>query len=384
MVSKQTKKYKIAFVGNTAWSMYNFRLGIIRKLRDEGHDIVVVAPKDTFSTKLVSEGVSYIHIPMENYGTNWFQELKTILRFIKLYRNEKFDFIFHYTIKPNIYGGIAAAVNRIPFIAITTGLGHFLNFKKSLPRIFTLLLYRLTGVLSKEVWFLNKDDKNIFIQKNIVKENKTRIIKGEGIDTDWFKTNTFQKTNDHISFLYAGRVIWDKGIGDFITVARKIKKEYPKTQFSILGFVDPSNPNAVEYEQLLNWQKEGIINYLGETVDVRPYIEKADCLLFPSYYREGLSRILLEAAAMECPIITYDNVGCRDLVEDGVNGYLCDLKNSDHLIEKVKLFMSLESEQQKEMGRKGRVKIMGDFSEEKIWKNYFDALDKYLGDFYIN
>lgn len=377
-MSKKGRKYKIAFVGNTAWSMYNFRLGIIRKLRDEGHEIVVIAPKDTFSTKLVSEGVSYIHIPMENYGTNWLEEFKTLLRFVRLYRREKFDFIFHYTIKPNIYGGIAAAINRTPFIAITTGLGHFLNFKKSLAGIMTLFLYRLTGTLSKEVWFLNEDDKNIFVKKNIVKEKKARIIKGEGINVNWFKPNGFAKQHDNINFLYAGRVIWDKGIGDFITIARRIRAKYPQTRFSILGFVDPSNPNAVEYEQLLNWQKEGIIDYLGETVDVRPYIEQSDCLLFPSYYREGLSRILLEAAAMERPIVTYDNVGCRDLVEDGVNGYLCDLKDVDMLERKIEQFIALDREGQIQMGKNGRIKIIEDFAEENIWGHYFDAVEKYL------
>jgi glycosyltransferase involved in cell wall biosynthesis len=377
-LSKERRKYKIAFVGNTAWSMYNFRLGIIRKLRDEGHEIVVIAPKDTFSTKLVSEGVSYIHIPMENYGTNWLEEFKTLLRFVRLYRRENFDFIFHYTIKPNIYGGIAAAINRTPFIAITTGLGHFLNFKKSPAGIMMLLLYRLTGTLSKEVWFLNEDDKNIFVQKNIVKEKKSRIIKGEGINTDWFKPNDYGKQHNNINFLYAGRVLWDKGIGDFITVARRIRAKYPQTRFSILGFVDPSNPNAVEYEQLLNWQKEGIIDYLGETVDVRPFIEKSDCLLFPSYYREGLSRILLEAAAMERPIVTYDNVGCRDLVEDGVNGYLCDLKDVDMLESKIKQFIDLDREGQIQMGKNGRAKIIEDFAEENIWGHYFDAVEKYL------
>ncbi len=370
-------KYKIAFVGNTAWSMFNFRLGIIKELKQQGHDVVVIAPKDTFTAKIVSEGVSFMHIPISSYGTNVIEEAKTLAKFIRIYRKEKFDLIFHYTIKPNIYGTIAAAIARTPSIIITTGLGRLLSFKNSIAGVFTLNLYRVAGRLAKEVWFLNNDDKSVFLFKKIATENKMRLIKGEGINTDWYKPNGYVKKENDIKFLFAGRVIWDKGVGQFVEAAKKIKEKYKNVEFQILGFIDPNNPNAISYSQIVKWQNEGVIRYLGEATDVRPYLERCDCLIFPSFYREGMSRILMEAAAMERPIITTDNVGCREVVDDGINGFLVEKNNVQDLILKISDFIQMGNEQKKEMGKAGRIKINKSFREKQIFPVYLNTIEKY-------
>ncbi len=372
------KKYKIAFVSNTAWSMYNFRLGIIKELKEMGHEVVVIAPKDTFTAQLISEGVSFRHIPLSSYGTNIWVELKTLFKFIRLYREQDFDLIFHYTIKPNIYGTIAAALTRTPSIIITTGLGHFLNFKNTLAGIFTLNLYRLAGRWAKEVWFLNKDDKSIFLSKGITDEKKSRLLNGEGINTTWYQPNGYVKKDKVIRFLFAGRVIWEKGIGEFVAAAKEIKKSYGNVEFQVLGFIDPANPNAVTYEQIVKWQKDNAIRYLGEATDVRPFLEQCDCLVFPSYYREGLSRILMEAASMERPIITTDNVGCKEVVEDGVNGFLVAKNDVGDLVEKIKKFLELSFEEKEKMGRAGREKVIRNFEESHIIDVYKQSLSIHL------
>ncbi len=358
--------------------MYNFRLGIIKELRSLGHEVVVIAPKDTFTAKLVSEGVSFKHISLSSYGTNIITETKSLIKFARIYKKEKFDFIFHYTIKPNIYGAIASAIVGTPSIIITTGLGHFLNFKNTVAGLFTLNLYRLAGRLTKEVWFLNEDDRKVFLKKKIVKQNKARLLNGEGINISWYQPNGYVKKDTTTRFLFAGRVIWDKGVGEFVEAAKRLKNKYTNVEFQILGFIDPSNPNAVSYEQVVQWQKNGIIKYLGEATDVRPFLEQCDCLVFPSFYREGLSRILMEAAAMERPIITTNNVGCKDVVEDGVNGYLVEKNNVEDLKNKMTQFLELANPNKKSMGIAGRKKVVENFNEDQIIEVYLESLEQYL------
>ncbi len=359
--------------------MYNFRLGIIRELKNQGHDITIIAPMDAFSAKLTSEGFSYRHIPLESYSTNFSIEFRTLRAFIKIYKENGFDFIFHYTIKPNIYGTIAAAYCRIPSVMITTGLGQFLQFRKSLTGKLTVNMYRFAGWLAKEVWFLNEDDMNVFLKERITRKNKSVLLSSEGINTDWFSPNGYKKDYNEVRFLYAGRVLWDKGVGEFAEVARKLTAEYPNVKFQILGFVDNSNPNSVPRETLVQWQNEGVIQYLGEATDVRPYLERVDCLVFPSYYREGLSRILLEAASMGKPIITTDNVGCRDVVIDGETGYITQPKDIDELEDAARKILELSHAERREMGMKGREKVVREFNEKDVFPYYYKTIEKLMG-----
>ncbi len=350
---------------------------MIKKLKQLGYHIIVIAPKDTFSSKLISEGVSYKNIAIYNYSTNPIGELATINRFRKLYKQNKIDFIFHYTIKPNIYGSLAAWLCGIPSIAITTGLGHFLNYKNPIVKTLTTSLYRLGAAVSKEVWFLNEDDKNTFLKKRIVSKEKAKLLPSEGINTDWFSPNGYIKKTTDLTFLYAGRVLWDKGVREFAEAAKFIRNKYKNIHFKILGFVDPNNPNSVPYDEILKWQRENIISYAGETTDVRPFIERSDCLIFPSFYREGVSRILLEAAAMAKPIITTDNVGCREVVDDGLSGYLVEPKNTQDLIQKIEQFIQLPDTEKQQMGQRGRSKVQQLFDEKKVIEYYVSTLQKY-------
>ena len=370
---------KIAIVSNTSWSVYNFRLGLLERLKAYGHEVVIVAPKDEFSSKLIAMGFSYEVVKINNYGTNPLNEIKIIQELTQIYKKHQFDFIFHYTIKPNIYGSFAAKRCNIPSIAITTGLGHLFSYKSYIVRKFTMSLYRLASHYSKQVWFLNQNDLDTFVNKKIVKPEKTILLHSEGINVQWFKPTDRKPKNDKIVFLFAGRILWDKGIKEFAAAAETITKEYKNVEFHLLGFIDPSNPNSVPSAQIQTWQKNKTIKYLGDTDDVRPFIEDCSCLLFPSFYGEGISRILLEASSMGKPIITTDNVGCREIVEHGKNGFLTKPKDVEDIINKIKTFIAIDQKKRDKMGREGRAKVLREFDEEFVIKRYFETLSAFLG-----
>ena len=378
-MSTSNKNIKtIALVSNTSWSLYNFRLGLIRHLKARGFRIVVIAPKDAFTAKLIAEGIDYKEVEIHNYGINPLNEIKLIFSLIHLYKEIRPDLIFHYTIKPNIYGSFAAWYCRIPSIIITTGLGHLFEFKNWLVRTITLFLYRMACQLSKESWFLNSNDLDVFVYKLIVKKSKTLLLKSEGIDLDWFSPQTSKKHIKTTVFLFAGRLLEDKGILVFRDAAEIIKKKYHNVEFQVLGFVDQSNPNSIEYEKLLEWQKQNIIRYLGETTDVRPYLANCDCLVFPSFYREGVSRILMEASAMERPIITTDNVGCREVVDNGINGFVIPIKDIKSLAAAIEEFLLMNKENREIMGKAGRRKMEREFDETLVLNVYDQAVERYL------
>ncbi len=367
-------------MSNTSWSVYNFRLGLIRRLKDLGYEVSIIAPQDNFSAKLVAEGFNFHHIYTSNYSTNPLNDLRTLLQLIRIYRKNKFDFIFHYTIKPNIYGTLAARWCKIPSIAITTGLGRLFSFNNKVVKFLSTKLYQIAAKYSQQIWFLNQSDLDSFIDKGITTKKKAFLLPSEGIDTQKFKPKESYYINEkkQLSFLFAGRVIWDKGVKEFVEAAKIIKREYKYIEFQILGFIDPSNPNAVPYEDIQNWQKRNIISYLGETEDVRPYLENSSCLVFPSFYNEGISRILLEAAAMGKPIITTDNVGCRDVVKDNYNGFICKIKDKDDLVLKLQKFIALTRKEQELMGLNGRKVVLNNFNEEQIINIYVDYLNNHF------
>ena len=371
---------KIVLVSNTSWSLYNFRLGLIRELNDTGFDVTVVAPRDSFTSKLIAEGISYREIEIKNYSINPLDDLRVLLQLTSVYKSIKPALIFHYTIKPNIYGSIAAYLRGIPSISVTTGLGHLFEFKNFLIRWITLFLYRVSAWMSQEMWFLNENDRDIFVYKRIVSVKKAKIIKGEGINTSHFSLRKKKNFNQPDRFLFAGRLIWDKGVQEYVDAAKVIKEIHPNCRFEMIGFVDQSNPKAVTYETLTQWHKLKFIKYLGETSDIRPYLHKATCLVFPSYYREGISRILMEAASMETPIITTDNVGCRDLVDDGINGFLVEPRNSEDLVEKINYFIELDAEDKLVMGKLGRKMMVKNFEEKLIINKYLATVKRLVGD----
>jgi glycosyltransferase involved in cell wall biosynthesis len=224
------------------------------------------------------------------------------------------------------------------------------------------------------VWFLNEDDKELFISSNLVDSSKVVVIPGEGINTRVFKNSNELKCSEHLSFLYLGRILWDKGIGEFVEAARNIKRGNRKVLFKILGFIDQKNPSAISADVIEGWQREGIIEYLGASEDVKNTILSSSCVVLPSHFREGIPRSLLEAASLEKPVIATDIPGCRDVVDDNTTGYLCQPRNASDLQEKMERMIQLSYEERIRMGKAGRQKIKDQFEISSILKCYQNSI----------
>lgn len=370
------KRFTVALLSNTSWSIYNFRLGLIQQLQKAGIHIVVIAPRDAYSDKLEQLGCTFEPISLHQYGTNPFQDIKYLQQVGKLFSKYAINFLITYTIKPNIYANLAARLYGIPGIAVVTGLGHLFT-KKSWKTVIARLLYKIALFPNRQVWFLNQEDRQFFINSKIVRTAQTDYLPSEGIDTQFFTPDNRRIPIGTFTFLFAGRLMDEKGVRDFANAARIIKSKYPQAKFEILGFIESDFPHAVSREELQNWEAEGILNYLGETDNMRHHLNRADCVVLPSYYREGVPRILLEAASMELPVITTDNVGCRDIIRHNYNGFLCKKRDIHSLAYWMKQMLHLSPEKRLIMGRRSRNLVVNIFQEELIVNRYLAVLEQY-------
>ena len=372
------RKLHIALVANTLWSVYNFRRGLINSFIGNGYKVTIIAPIDDYAKRLEELGCSVVNIHIASQGMNPFTDLVLILKLKKIYSQINPDFIFHYTIKPNIYGSIAAWLSNKKSIAVTTGLGFVFNKSSFLTKVISQL-YSFSFNFPKEVWFLNEDDKAVFISKKIIKEYKSFVLDGEGVDTQYFyPVDSTKHSDDSVTFLLVARMLWDKGVGIYVEAARKLKVQFPNAKFQLLGACDVENPSAIPKDVIDSWNKEGVIEYLGVTSDVRQIVSQADCVVLPSYYREGIPRTLMEAASMGKPLVTTDNVGCRNVVIEGVTGYLCQVKSVDSLVDAMRNLIQLSPEARNEMGTKGREFMLRRFDEKIIISDYYKAIEKYI------
>jgi glycosyltransferase involved in cell wall biosynthesis len=376
------KSYSIAIVGNTAWGIYNFRLQFLQKLQSLGHRVTVIAPKDEYgdqySKKMIHAGFDFINLPIDSFGKNPFKDITTFATLYRMYRAARFDFVFHYTIKPNIYGSFAAHLLDIPSIAVVTGLGRLQSldafWKKTIHN-----WYQFGLSFAKEVWFLNEDDKNTFEKGNFLDKNKTQLLQSEGIDTTYFKPKSYKKTTNITNFLFAGRLLWDKGIQELAEAARIIQQKYPNAQFTLAGYMNEKDPNHISRATIEAWEKEGIFRYIGAISDIRTAIAASDVVVLPSKnYGEGVPRILLEAAAMEKPIIAADIAGCKEVIKQGVNGLLFDYNDVANLVICIEKMMLLSDHKRKLMGYEGRKLVTEKFESEIIVAQYIDTLQTYL------
>ncbi|MFM2345122.1 MAG: hypothetical protein RLZZ210_1735 [Pseudomonadota bacterium] len=365
----------IAFVANTAWSVYNFRKNILSYLLEQGHKVTVIAPFDDKVINLQSMGCNCIDIKMQRQGTSPISDSMLTYNLYKIYRQIKPDFIFHYTIKPNIYGSIAAKFAGIKnSIAVTTGLGSVF-IKQNWVTTVAKILYKYSLKYAKYIYFLNNDDLNKFVECDIIPACKAKLLAGEGIDTNFFAPQTkFKLQQTTTSFLLIARMLKDKGIVEYIESAKILKQKYDtNVSFNLLGACDEQNPNGISKEQIMQWHNQGFINYLGTTDDVRGYIQNSDCIVLPSY-AEGIPRTLLEGASMQKPLIASDVSGCREVVKHEYNGYLCSAKNIDDLVLCLDKFINLDSNAKQTMGINARNHVIENFSDSNVIKEYISLL----------
>lgn len=369
------KRRKVMIVLNTAWNLFNFRAGLIRALVAEGYDVVAVAPNDEYALRLAELGCRFVALPMDNKGTNPALDLLLFLRFLKLLRHECPDVYLGYTIKPNIYGSLAAHFSHISVVNNIAGLGTTFIRDNWLTRL-VRSLYKTALSRSHHVFFQNDEDKRMFVEQGLVDRDKVSRLPGSGINLDTFSCEPMPLLeNRSFRFLLVARLLWDKGVGEYVEAARLVQLKFPEARFQLLGFLDVKNKTAVSSAQMDEWVNEGVVEYLGVADDVKPYLIAADCVVLPSY-REGVPRSLLEAAAMGRPIVTTDAVGCRDAVEHGVNGLLCRVADAGDLAEKLSQMIAMSDPDRARMGLAGRRKMELEFDERIVIDRYLQVIKK--------
>lgn len=362
---------KIAIVLNTSWNIYNFRMNFIKTLQSEGHEIHTIAPLDSYTYKLEEAGCIHHKVKMDSRGANPIKDFALILELGWIYKKVKPDIILHYTIKPNVYGTLAASILKIPVINNVCGLGTVF-LKKNLTSAIAILLYRISFRFARKVFFQNPEDKELFVTRKLVADEAADIVQGSGIDVNHFTASEFNR-NDQFTFLLISRLITDKGILEYIDAIQKLKEKGKPFKFQLLGAADPKHSRGIKESVIQGWIDSKVVEYLGTTDDVRPFINSADCIVLPSY-REGTPRTLLEAASLAKPIITTDVPGCHQVVQHGFNGFLCKLKDVDDLASKMEEMGHLDDNSLKQFGNNGREKVTVSYNEKLVIDKYVDTI----------
>lgn len=357
---------------NSAWHIFNFRAGLIRALIARGCEVIAVAPPDPYINQLIDMGCRFIPLRMDNKGTNPISDAVLFFRYLRILRRERPAAFLGYTIKPNVYGSLAAQTIGIPVINSVTGLGTVFIHNTWLTKV-VKRLYKAAFSRSYRVLFENCDDRELFVSTRLVRTERTQLIPGPGIDLVHFVPRQLASPEKTCTFLLMARLIFDKGVREYIEAARIVRSARPGTRFLLVGFLDVENRTAVSRSDVESWISEGLIEYLGHANDVRVHIAAASCTVLPSY-REGTPRALLEAAAMAKPIITTDVPGCREVVEDGVTGLLCEVRNANDLAAKMISIIDMGAEKRETMGAAGRAKMERQFDERLVIDAYLDAL----------
>jgi len=352
-------KKRILIIGATSTSLTNFRGDFIRCLIKEGFDIYTAASNysgDTISRLKDFGVVSTFDYTLQRTGLNPFNDLKTIFDLKKIIKENNIDLVFPYTVKPVIYGTFAANMCKVPVISLITGLGFAftgLTFKAKVLQRLNEFLYKRTIRKNKVVVFQNSDDRNLFLERNILKpKNNTAIVSGSGINLDNFNFRVNNNTTNTISFLIVARLIREKGINLYVDAAKILKKKHPNAEFHVIGPAQNS-PSAIKIEELIALNEEGTLIYHGGQSNIPEHLVNRDVFVLPSFYREGVPRSILEALSVGLPIITTDTPGCRETVLKNKNGILIAPQSLDELVEAMTFFIT-NREKLKEMGVNSR------------------------------
>ncbi len=365
----------VAISINASWNIVNFRAGLIRALREEGYRVLALSPTDAHAKRLAELGAEHVPLPMNSAGVSPLQDLALLARYRRALKAAKPDVFLGYTIKPNIWGSLAAHSLGIPAINNVSGLGTAFIRRGLLTQIVSGL-YRLAFRNSRTVFFQNPEDRAAFVAAGIVSAGKTAVLPGSGIDLARFAPPE-PTAGGPFTFLLVARLLWDKGVGEFVEAARQVRARRPDARFQLLGFLEVANRTAVPRGEVERWVGEGVIDYLGHADDVRPFLAAADCVVLPSY-REGLPRTLLEAAAMAKPLIATDVPGCRHIAADGVNGYLCAVRDAGSLAGAMMRMLELPDAERLAMGRAARARVEAEFDERLVVERYLEAIGRAL------
>ena len=365
----------ICFSANTSWYLYNFRRDTIIELIKRGYRVFCIAPEDEYSQRLVNEfGVIFIPLAMDNSGNNPLKDVRTAWRFFRIYRQYKPIVVFHFTIKNNIYGTLAAKALGIPAVNNVSGLGTAFIHPGSVGRI-VRGLYRVSQPFAYQVFCQNSEDQALLIEHKLVRADRLKLLPGSGVDLERFKPIEQPTVSDHFRFLYVGRMLGDKGLRELVTAFGMVKSQGVKATLQLVGFADAKNKSAITREELHSWQEQYGVEWLGASDAIEDVLAQGDCVVLPSY-REGLPRSLLEACAMGLPVIATDVPGCRSVVSHYQNGILCQPKDPASLAEAMVAMVSLPGQVRGEMGRCGRSLVSKQFSQTLVVQAYLDVVEQ--------
>lgn len=365
---------KVVLAINAAWNIANFRAGLIRGLQAEGWEVVAMAARDAHVARVQALGCRFVELPIDAAGTNPWRDWRLYRRFVAALANERPEAYLGFTIKPNVWGSLAAERLGIPVINNIAGLGAAfirVNWLTAVAR----LLYRRALRHSHRVLFQNEDDRRYFIDTGLVDAARTARVPGSGVDLQAFALSPLPERarGAPLRLLYLGRLLRDKGLLELAEAARLLRAQGIGVEIELLGAQDSANPSAIGGAQIQAWQAEGLMRYLGSADDVRPFIAAADAVVLPSY-REGVPRSLLEAAAMGRPVIASDAIGCRDAVDADVSGLLARVGDAGHLAEQCARLAQMGRTERLAMGQAGRAKIEREFNEQQVVCTYATLL----------
>lgn len=372
------KKGVIAITANTSWYLYNFRANTIKSLISEGYDVVAVAPEDNYSHLLSQLGCRYIALNIDQGGVNPFKDSLTLFSIFWLLQHNRFSVILNFTPKNNIYFSLVARLFSIPVINNIAGLGNVFISGGVICSI-CRLLYKFSQRSAAKIFFQNEEDRSLFLNEIIPGYPFSDRLPGSGVDLQRFFL-TEAADDGVVRFILVARMLYSKGIEHYVYAARQLKRRYgDQCEFILLGFLDSNNPAAVKTERMAAWIDEGVIEYLGVSDDVAREISRVDCVVLPSFYREGVPKSLLEAGGMGKPIITTDNIGCRETVDDGINGFLCQPQSTPSLVKALDAMIQLSHAERLAMGARSRLKMVHEFDEKIVIQKYLDAVNAITG-----
>lgn len=369
----------IALLTNNDDDVYCFRKELIEALIGEGYDMLISCPNGPKFELMKEIPYIYDNPDIDRRGTNPVKDFGLMIHYYQLFKQYKPAIVLTYTAKPNVYASLAAHQLGIPVINNLTGLGSVVN-ETGLMKSFIMWLFKLAYKKSACMMFQNETNMKVAIDAGMVK-GKYRLIPGSGVDTDRYPLQSYPeggdgKTGEPIVFNYIGRILHDKGVDDYIEAAKRIKGEYPQTEFNMLGFIEPTE---IHYEQeLKELETQGIVIYRGSQKDVKPFMARAHATIHPSTYGEGMSNVLLESASSGRFLITTDNPGCQETVEDGKTGYIYNGGDVEELVKAIKRFLTLSNNQRRMAGELGRKRMEDRFSRKIVIEAYKEEICRIL------
>ncbi|WP_246943858.1 glycosyltransferase family 4 protein [Bacillus pinisoli] len=359
---------KILFLANYGMGLYNFRKELLEELIQQGNEVYISLPNDEYVPKLKSLGCHFVETKLDRRGTNPLKDSKLLLQYIRLNKQIKPNLVLTYTIKPNVYGGVACRVTHTPYITNITGLGTSLENKSIIQRI-TMFLYKI-GLKKASCLFFQNDTNLTFFMNNQITKNKTRLVPGSGVNIYHHSFTKYPEDEKNIRFLFIGRMMKAKGIDELLQAASMIRQKYPHTHFDLVGGCEEDY-----HQRLTDLHHSGVITYHGQQQDIQPFIKQSHATILPSHH-EGTANVLLESASAGRPVLASRVPGCKETFDEGISGLGFEVKNVDSLVDTIEKFINMPHVQKRTMGIAGREKMEQQYDRKIVINAYLDEINQ--------